>query len=428
MRNNTFTCTLIVKDVLKKMHLQLKALVTKLHFYIWRLQVRIRTRRLATDIDIHQLHWIDPRHIQYGFIKENRQGWAKYRDKGKVIGGNWDQKRVRFEDCQFRILPWIEEVLIHGTPWQETRTYKYMLKEISGGWYLWGCKNKADLDKRCMYLESIFYSIKENGYKSQGELAGDKRGGFKNEDEISVRIGRSGNLLFEDGQHRLAIAKLLKLEKVPIKITVRHAEWYRFQKEVIDYAKSHGGLLYQPVTHPDLCHIPSLHGDEEFEIIKANLPVQGGDLLDIGAHWGYFCHRFEELGFNCYAVETTSSNLYFLDKLRIAENRKFNIISGSIFEYHDKNNFDVVLALNVFHNFIKTGNTYYMLIDMLRRLDMKVMFFQAEPTDSPQMKSTYRNFNSEEFIDFILKNSKLNEFICIGETKQGGLIYRLQSI
>jgi 2-polyprenyl-3-methyl-5-hydroxy-6-metoxy-1,4-benzoquinol methylase len=209
---------------------------------------------------------------------------------------------------------------------------------------------------------------------------------------------------------------------------VRHAEWYRFRKEVIDYAKSNGDLLYQPVTHPDLCHIPSLHGDEEFEIIKANLPMQGGDLLDIEAHWGYFCHSFEELGFNCYAVETNSSNLYFLDKLRIAENRKFKIISGSIFEYHEKNDFDVILALNVFHNFAQREDTYYSLIDLLKGLDMKVMFFQAEPTVTPQMKSTLRNFKSEEFIDVILKNSKLNECICIGKTKQGGPIYRLQSI
>ena len=198
---------------------------------------------------------------------------------------------------------------------------------------------------------------------------------------------------------------------------------------MIDYArKQPWGKLYQPVTHPHLGDIPSVYGEERFEMIRAHLPVQRGDLLDIGAHWGYFCHKFEELGFNCYAVESDASMRYYMEKLRVVEKRRSKVIYGSILDYGDKTDFDVVLALNIFHHLLKSQDTYTGLVELLRRLDMKVMFFQTELPDSPLMKGVYRNFACDEFIDFILENSSLNEATCIGETENGRPMYRLQAL
>jgi len=38
---------------------------------------------------------------------------------------------------------------------------------------------------------------------------------------------------------------------------------------------------------------------------------------------GYFCHKFEEEKFDCYAVENDRENLHFLKILKRAENRGF---------------------------------------------------------------------------------------------------------
>ncbi|EKE14795.1 MAG: hypothetical protein ACD_12C00296G0001, partial [uncultured bacterium] len=104
-------------------------------------------------------------------------------------------------------------------------------------------------------------------------------------------------MLFCNCAHRLAIAKLLGLEKIPIKIVARHPEWIDFRKKVLSYAKEHKGKIYQPITHPDLSDAPSFHeSDDRFEMIKNNLSMKKGLLLDIGAYWGYFCHRFEDEG------------------------------------------------------------------------------------------------------------------------------------
>ena len=410
-------------------HPRLMAIARSVHFRIWHLMVKIRTRRRSEIPDVNKTYWVNPNRIEYALVFDKLDDYDKYRDRGKVIGGNWDQHRVKFTEFGIGAFRGLGDRFIRGMRWEETEFYQRVLDVIANGTTLWGCKNKADLDNRCRYLDSLFQDIKINGFRSQQELTQEDNNTFKGEDEITVRIGRDGALLFEDGQHRLAIAKLLDIDKIPIKITARHSEWYRFRKEIIQYGREYWGgeKIYQPITHPDLSDIPSVYGDERFELIKAHMPVKGGDLLDIGAHWGYFCHKFEEEGFNCYAVESDAPTRYFLEKLKIAENRKFKIIYGSIFDYRNKTDFDVVLALNIFHHFIRTEETYYKLIDLLKRLDMKVMFFQPALPDTPVMKGAYLNFDCDEFVDFILENSNLNEAIYIGETHDKRPIYRLQA-
>ena len=398
-------------------------------FRFWHLRIRIRTRGWPEDLDVNRTYWVDPRRIEYALAFKGFGGHDKYRDRGKILGGNWDQERVRVEEFGIGVFRGLEDRFIRGMRWEDTEFYQRVLDVISKGMHLhvWECRSKADLDERCKGLDALFQDIKANGYKSQQQIAEEGAVPYLGEDEITLRIGRDGAFLFEDGNHRLAMAKLLGIDRVPVKITARHSEWWQFRKEVLDFARTAGGRIYHPITHPDLRDIPSIHGEERFEIIKAHLPVQGGDLLDIGAHWGYFCHKFEEAGFDCYAVESDASTRYFLEKLRIAENRKFKVVYGSVFDYRDKTDFDIVLALNIFHHFTKTEELYHMLIDLLKRMNMKVMFFQPEVPDSPLMKGAYRNFDCSEFVDFVLENSNLNEATYIGETEDRRPIYRLQA-
>ena len=409
-------------------HPRLMALARRVQFRIWHLRVRIRTRRLSQDLDVNHTYWVDPDKIEYALMYAKGRHYDKYADRGKVIGGDWDVERHRFTEHPLGVFRGLHDRFIRGMPWEQTELYRRILDWMSKGIVMWGCKDKAKLDERCRYLDCLFQDIKSSGYRSQQEIAQEEGSPYKGEDEITVWIDRDGVLLLEDGQHRLAMAKLLGIDRIPIKITVRHSDWYQFRKEVIDHARTHGGMICHPVTHPDLREIPSIYGDERFELIQAHLPIQSGDLLDIGAHWGYFCHKFEEEGFNCYAVESDAASRYFMEKLKIAEGRKFAIIQGSILDYRDKTDFDVILALNIVHHLIKARDTYYELMNLLKRLNMKVMFFETELPDSPQMKGAYRNFDCDEFVDFILENSNLNEAVCIGKTKYGRPIYRLQAV
>lgn len=155
-----------------------------------------------------------------------------------------------------------------------------------------------------------------------------------NRHQVSVNIGRHGDLLFNDGGHRLTIAKLLNVPRIPITIFARHRQWVDFKLQILEYALRKGGQVYAPLLHPDLEWIPAHHGHKRFELIYRNLINQRGTMLDIGCGWGYFCHRFEGIGFECTGVE--KAPIYFLKKLRRACNKKFRIVNQSVFDFIDQ--------------------------------------------------------------------------------------------
>lgn len=390
------------------------------------LSYKWKRKETITSIDANETHWLDPSKIVYASLNE----FHIYEDKGKVIGGEWDHLEKRFEDLDVYVS--FKERFIEGKKWQDTPYYQRMLNEIKQGVLRWRCKNEEDLRKRCATLDHLFQSIQEKGYKSHSQILSEKNidDPIQIEDEITVNVGRNGDLLFNNAAHRLTIVKLLGLEHIPVKITVRHPQWVDFKQQILLFAQDQpSGKVYQPLTHPDLQDVPSFHDSESdrLRLIMENLGVRSGRLLDIGAHWGFFCHKFEEIGFDCYAVENDSLHQYFMEKLKRAENRHFKIISESIFEYQDiKNtNFDIVLALNIFHHFLKQKDTYTKLVDLLNNLNMKEMYFQPHNIDDLLDKEIYINYSENEFVDFILQTSKLNKAQLLGRAKDGRGIYKL---
>jgi len=368
------------------------------------------------------VYWIDPQKIVYA-----TREFDIHEYKGKVIGGDWDRLEIKFNELD--VYSSYEERASKGTSWERLPYYKRVLDEIEKGIPKWGCKNRQDLDKRCQMLDEIFEDIKQSGYKSQVSLGKEKGKNslLDSEDEITVNIGRDGDLLFNGGRHRLTFAKIAGIKKIPVKITVRHIEWEAFKKEIEMYAQRHNGKVYAPLTHVDLQTIPTHYTDERFEMIRSNVGKGNSTLLDIGAHWSYFCHKFEEEGFHCFAVENDEENLYFLRKLRRAENKKFAVIPESIFALSQKEplKYDIVLALAIFHHFLKEESSFQKLKLLLKSLDVNEMYFEPHLSNEPQMKGAFVNFSPEEFADFIVGNSCLSNHKLIGKCEDGRLIYKL---
>ena len=384
-------------------------------FYCWRLVWFIREkflpRRYVSDPYLtSEIHLISPAKITYKTIDE----FNYLRDHNKVVGGDWDIPLSRFEeDLFFRSY---KELVTGKWEWSETAYYKHHLMEILNGKERWGCRSKSEWDQRCKLLDNIYTDIKENGYHPQ-EI----------EDYISVNIDRHGHLLFNDGRHRLTFCKLLGIREIPIRITVRHRKWVELKNQIYDFAKSRRGKVYAPITHIDLQSVPSLHDHQRFELIKQNLtsPYRG-TVLDIGSHWGYFSHKFEELGFDCLAVENDPENLYFLKKLKKAEDLNFTFFDKSIFSLDtSRKKHDIVLALAIFHHFTKEEKTYNQLVKFLQDLNIGEMYFEPPDPKEPQMQSAFRNYSCEEFVNFIIQNSCLEHYKLIGSAEDGRKLYKL---
>ena len=398
----------------------MRGLVQRGRYWAWRWRLRGNSRHITDTLDVHRTLWIDPRHIRDICVRDQIDTYA---ERGQIVYGDWDLHRKPFAE-----LDAFQAFRAHfqeGMAWVDTDFYQRILREMAAGRIRWDSRTPDELAERFRWLDDLYADIRDHGYKPQAQIGAEAGDPLLAEDEVVVAIDRNGDFLFVDGRHRLSIAKLLNVPLIPVKVTQRHADWYQFRQEIQAYAAEHGGRIYHPVTHPDLTDIVAFHEEERFDMLNNHLALTSGHLLDIGAHWGYFSHRFEEVGFTCYAVENDPVNLYFLRKLRDAQQRHFTIIDQSIFDYSDRAQFDVVLALNIFHHFLKTEESYSQLVALLRRLQTKVMFFQAHHPEGQQMEGAYRNFQGDDFVAFILAHSNLTQSEYLGKARDDRPIYKL---
>ena len=314
-------------------HPRLGRLVRELRFKVWMLLITVRSSK---DLKINKIIWVDPKKICYVLRDTRGRKLHSKFNIGNVFDGDWDKSLIRFEDSD--VYQAFRKRFIYKEEWNTTDYYKNILSGIQKGNISWNCGTKKELDKRLRTIDDLYHKIITNGYKSSKEIHMGQYpypvyDPFQREDEVLVNIGREGDFFFNDGRHRLSIAKILKIPKIPLKVGARHPEWMKFRTELLEFARtSQGsqGKLYQPLNHPDLQDIPSLYGSFRFDLIRKNTFINKGTVLDIGAHLGYFCQRFEEEGFYCYAVEHDPTAIYFLKKLKKIEKKKFEIISKSI--------------------------------------------------------------------------------------------------
>lgn len=189
-------------------------IVKKLHdFIIWQIRVFFRKKRNKFDFD--RIYWISPDKINYCTVKE----FNPFKYDGVVLNGEWDRLEKRFDELDVFIA--FKEHFHAKVAWQDTQFYKNIISQINRKQFSWGCRSEKDFIKRCEKLDNLYFQIKKSGYKTQRCLQNGFLG-VKSIDEISVNIGRKGDILFNNSAHRLSIAKLLKIEKIPIRVTVCH--------------------------------------------------------------------------------------------------------------------------------------------------------------------------------------------------------------
>ncbi len=347
-----------------------------------------RIRHMSLSIDGMGVIYINPARIEFVLLPAA----GKQDDLAPIKNGNWDQKRERLEG-----MATLQAVQEHFT------------------------KNLPLPSAEYQHIDKLFHDIKERGYKTQKEL-----GNPEPNDEVRVAIDRSGKFLLENGIVRLAIAKILDLGSIPVVVERRHYQWAKFREEVFWHSKQQSKGAYQIPIHPDLQKIRSHRKEDRWELMASHLPIKNGTVLDIGSNWGYFCHKFEDLGFDCYAVERNYRWVYFLKKLRDVENKKFEIMRGSVFDIKRKK-YDIVLALSIFHHFLRSKALYDKFTKLLGELDMKFMFFEPHQTGHG-FPGAYIDYNEDEFVSFVIENSCLNKHKLLGRTERGRNLYLLSSL
>jgi hypothetical protein len=341
------------------------------------------------------------------------------------VDGNWDLSEKDFQGLD--VYAAIRDVLVlKQARWEETEWYQSSLERILAGQRLWGCRDAGEWRRRMITLEGLYRDIAAEGYRSQAELA-QAGSDWVTGDEVSVAVGRSGELLFGDGAHRLAIALLQGVARMPVRVAVRHPDWASFRSALSSLAASSGGQLYQPALHPDLSGIASAHGCEDrWSLFSRVVPSAGGKALDLGANLGYFCHCLEQRGWACTAVENDPEVVYFTRGIRNACGRTFSVVSQSMYSgVLDCEEFDLVLALNILHHSLKTKQEFRSLERFLSELRCSDLILEPHGEQEPQMAGAYAALSPSEFVDFVSARTGLARCSCLGEVADGRMLWHL---
>ncbi|RQG91527.1 hypothetical protein EA462_06080 [Natrarchaeobius halalkaliphilus] len=150
-----------------------------------------------------------------------------------IRGGDWDLKAKPFEESpKYR---YISEFAERDCPPPE-RT------EVVPEW--------GKSEQYLIEFERLYESIQTDGFQTQSELP--DGGGVVN--EINICIGRDGTMIVKHGYHRVAIAKVLELDAVPVYVRVRHEDWQRHRDEAweADSVKQLSAETRRHISHPDI--------------------------------------------------------------------------------------------------------------------------------------------------------------------------------
>ena len=314
----------------------------------------------------------------------------------RVSGGDWDLDVALFDDYS-TIYAAYKSVFFEDMNWESTVYYTSM---------------NEPREARCRYLTYLYKSMREFGFTQ------DPKG-----DYVSAIIGRNGEVILNNGRHRVAAAKLLGIKEICFLVDVRHMEWVEFKQDIGRYAYRHGGEVYSPLPHFDLSGVASRQGDRRGDVLSA-LRATSQTVVDLGAQWGQMCGFLEDTGRICVAVESDPVEYSFLKRFRDVGRYNYEIVFQDICSFiHTRPMFDCVIAMSILHHLAKTEDGHKKLIALLKEIDCNEMIFQMPDKGEMKKLLVYRDYEPDEFVKLILDNSCLNRSREIGNRESRKLFH-----
>ncbi len=404
----------------------------KLTFHLFSRPRIIVNNILNKHANVLELHCINIKNLQHISTGD----FDNVIDTGRIQGGDWDLDQELIKDSlTFRGL---KERFSEGHEWDETQYYKAVKHKLDSGQIQWMCKNEEELNIRLKNLDALFLSIKKKGivadqkqksnvygYKDRTLLAVKMSKAKHNLDHIKVDIDRHGRVMLADGRHRCSIAKLLGIDESPVTVRVRHKQWNEFQKELTEYAKMQkGSRLEQKPYHFDLRGIPHDCDQECINTVKENTRLKGGEVLDVSASFGLFCHEMEKDGFMCRALENDREKAHFMQVLKNSRGDRFIIDNRTLQECcaEEPLYFDMVLMLKEQISSKNIKRSIDRLSNVTDRIKFKELFLGFYP-----MKNRLSGETPEKITRKIISDAGISEYEFLKATDEGHSVYRVSA-
>ncbi|ETX27037.1 hypothetical protein [Roseivivax isoporae] len=170
--------------------------------------------------------YVSPLDVRHVYV-EDRGAAApvfKRRHSGVVVAGDWDLSRAPLPET--RAARVIHDHFVRGLSWAETGIVDYHLAIIAEKGVSEGLRTSRDVHARYETLDRVYEEALRTGrLRSQRELPEHFR---REHGGIFVHVGRDGAALRSGGgRHRFAIARILKLARVPAQLGVIHPDAVR---------------------------------------------------------------------------------------------------------------------------------------------------------------------------------------------------------
>lgn len=213
-------------------------------------------RHHSAKIDPFELIHVNPADIKQRVLPSGKSQFPRSLLVSDVVGGDWDTNIELLEN--YDLIASIYDRFNHNVRWEHTDFYmrvKSMFEE--GGGPKWGCDNMDEFSDRLLELEQLHEFISTHGFLSQREL----RATYEDPPaqrrihqfwppellEVTVNISRDGEIMLDDGRHRLSIAQTVGIESIPVRVRVRHSIWQHYRDLV-----SEDSTVVEDPNHPDI--------------------------------------------------------------------------------------------------------------------------------------------------------------------------------
>lgn len=170
--------------------------------------------------------YVSPCDVRFAHKTEGDGAAPMYRRRqsGMVVGGDWDLARAPLPET--RAARVIHDHFVRGQSWAETGIVDYHLERIAAKGISEGARNLEEIMARYEDLDRAYEEAQRTGrLRPRSELPGHLRREY---DGIFFHIARDGEpLRTGGGRNRFAIARVLKLPKIPAQLGIIHPEAVR---------------------------------------------------------------------------------------------------------------------------------------------------------------------------------------------------------
>jgi len=178
----------------------------------------------------------------------------RLRAAGNIQPGDWDLDRFPVE----RMAKY-KSVVQHfqdGVDWRDTDLFRrYEQRFRDGGSVRW-CHSIEELaDVYRAEMDKMYAEMRDNGFSLRRPVSLWGILDIQKKNRLAqVYVGRDGEVIFGvEGNHRFAMARLLKLDRIPCRVVGRHADWQNLRERLfrteLSLRKVEAGAL---AGHPDL--------------------------------------------------------------------------------------------------------------------------------------------------------------------------------